>query len=186
MKETPIKKKTVMKGVAVDFRVDKVKLANDVITVREYMHHPGAVAVIAFSPEKKDISRIKLSDRIILVSQYRYPVGRITYEIPAGKLSGNENITACVKRELEEETGYTAGKIKRLLSFWPTPAFSDEIIHLFAAWRTSTGVPYPDKDEMICSREVSLGKVIKWIKSGRIKDAKTIIAILSLLSQGAH
>ena len=102
------------KGRAVGFRADQIHVPHGKIAQREFMVHPGAVGILAFlSPTK-----------ILLVKQYRYPVHLFTYEIPAGKLSPGEQPLACVRRELEEETGYRARKVQKLLSFWPTAAFS--------------------------------------------------------------
>src|SRR5437868_1090135 len=82
-------------GKAVGFRIDEIRLPDGKVGRREYLTHPGAVGVLAF-PRK---------DRILLIKQYRYPVGQFTYEIPAGKLSKGEDPLACVHRELEEEAG---------------------------------------------------------------------------------
>jgi ADP-ribose pyrophosphatase len=97
------------KGRSVGFRADQVILPNRHLVRREFMTHPGAVGVLAFpSPNK-----------ILLVKQYRFPVRQFTYEIPAGKLKIGEKPLSCVFRELEEETGYRARKIKLLASYWP-------------------------------------------------------------------
>src|ERR1051326_7323418 len=101
------------KGKAVNFRVDQVRLPNGKKATREYLDHPVAVAVIPLIGKNK----------VVMVRQYRHPVGEITWELPAGKLAKGESPLPCVRRELQEETGYTARRIKKLLSFWPTAAF---------------------------------------------------------------
>src|ERR1700683_5479821 len=103
-------------GRAVGFRIDRIRLPDGRTAQREYLTHPGAVGVLAFEPGGK----------ILLVKQYRYPVGEFTFEMPAGKLSAGEDPLECVKRELEEEAGYRAKRIKKMVAFWPTAAFSDE------------------------------------------------------------
>ena len=109
--------KLIFKGT-VSFRADKVKLPNGRISTREFMDHPGAVAVLPVLPD----------GRIIFVRQYRYPVGQATLEIPAGKLhSPKDSPLRRVKAELKEETGYTAASLKPLLRYWPTAAFSNEV-----------------------------------------------------------
>ena len=155
-------------GKAVHFRVDEVRLPDGNTASREFVNHPGAVAVIPFVDAK----------HIVLVEQFRYPVKEVTYEIPAGKLDKHERPLLCVKRELEEETGFRAGKIKKLVSFWPTPAFSDEIIHIYSATRLKKHEASPDADEFIRAKIVSLEQALKWIKNGRIKDSKTVIGLL--------
>ncbi|MFH1368926.1 MAG: NUDIX hydrolase [Elusimicrobiota bacterium] len=169
MKETFNRRIKTLKGKAVNFYIDEIKLPDGKKAIREYMDHPGAVAVLPFLDK----------ERVILVKQYRYPVEKITYEIPAGKLDKGENPLSCVRRELEEETGYRPGRVKKICSFWPTPAFSDEVIHVYTADRLSKSKSCPDDDEFIAAKTVQLKQALKWIRSGRIKDSKTVIAILS-------
>src|SRR5437879_2901745 len=124
-------------GKAVGFRVDHIRLPDGKTGAREYLTHPGAVGVLAFARP----------DRLLLIKQYRYPIGQFTYEIPAGKLAKGEDPLACVKRELEEETGFVAKKIRRMASFWPTAAFSNEVIHLYVAQDLRPTQMNPDDDE---------------------------------------
>jgi len=173
-KEKPLKRKRIYKGIAVDFWVDTIRLPNGAHATREYLGHPGAVAVVPI------LKAHKTNPQILLVKQYRYPVGEVTYELPAGKLGAGERPLPCVKRELEEETGYKAGQIMKILSFWPTAAFANEIIHIFKATKLSKGKFNPDDDEFIQPLTVSLKDAIRKIRSGKIKDAKTIIGLLSI------
>ncbi|MGA2090884.1 MAG: NUDIX hydrolase [Endomicrobiales bacterium] len=158
----------VYTGNAVHFSVDEIILPDGKKATREYMEHPGAVAVIPFVDDKN----------IILVRQYRYPVHEITWELPAGKLDKGEKIAVCVKRELEEETGYTASRIRKLISFWPTTAFSNEVIHIFSAHGLKERQKCPDEDEFIDHKIVPLAKALAWVKTGRIRDSKSIIGLL--------
>ena len=156
-------------GRAVGFRADTVSIPNNQTGQREFLTHPGAVGVLAFESAQK----------IILVKQYRYPVRQFTYEIPAGKLSLHEDPLACLRRELEEETGFRARKISKLLSYWPTAAFSTEVIHLYVARdlvRTQTN---PDDDEFIEMVRVTPRQIERWMRTGRIRDSKTLIAYLT-------
>ena len=105
------------------FRIDEIRLPNGKNATREYLDHPGAWQVIP----------LVTPDKVLMVRQFRYPVNRVTLEIPAGKLDRNERPLSCVKRELEEETGMKAGRIRKLLSFWPTATFANEIIHVYVA-----------------------------------------------------
>jgi ADP-ribose pyrophosphatase len=170
MIEKLIKKNKIYSGLVVDFFCDKVKPLNGIATQREYLKHPGAAAVVPFIDKKN----------IILVRQYRYPINQITYEIPAGKIEKNEKPIECVMRELEEETGYKSKKIKNLLSFYPTTAFSTEVIYIFVAFDLKKGKENQDKDELISRETISFIDANKMIRAGKIKDSKTIIALLYL------
>jgi ADP-ribose pyrophosphatase len=170
--EKPFKKKTIYSGNAVGFNADEVILPDGKKACREYMRHPGAVAAVAFTG-KGDI---------VLVRQYRYPIGKLTYEIPAGKLDKGESPVSCVRRELAEETGFTAKKIRKLCAYWPTPAFSDEVIHIYLARGLKQAGMSPDSDEFIDCKIVPLKRALSWIKNGKIRDSKTIIAILYLMN----
>lgn len=165
--EDLIRKKPLYRGKAVSFCVDEVRLPNGRTATREYVDHPGAAAVVPFLDR----------DTVVLVRQYRYPVGAVTYEIPAGKLDAGERPLRCIRRELEEETGYAAGRFKRLLSFWPAPAFSNEVLHIYVAEDLRPGRFAPDEDEFLDSRPVPFDKALDWIRTGRIQDAKTIIGL---------
>lgn len=176
--ERRVKKRLVFTGGAVAFMADTVRLPNGKTAMREFMYHPGAVAVL---PVLEDGS-------IILVRQYRYPVGKLTLELPAGKLhSRRDNPRRRAIAELREETGYTAGVLKPLLSFWPTPAFSNEILYIFLAGELKPGKPRPDEDEFLSTERLPFSKALRLMKSGEIKDAKTIIALqaYALMQRGS-
>lgn len=167
LKESFHKKRLVFSGT-VDFRADTVTLPNGKKATREFVDHPGAVAVLPVLPD----------GRIIFVRQFRYPVGEATLEIPAGKLnSASDSLLKRVKAELKEETGYTAAKIEPLLSFWATPAFSSEVLHIFTACGLRCGAPDPDEDEFINIEILPFEEAWKLVRKNVIKDAKTIIAL---------
>lgn len=170
--EKLIRRREVYKGRAVGFRVDTVRLPDGGKAVREYLDHPGAVAVVPVLKPGPDPS-------LLFVRQHRYPVGETTLEIPAGKLDKGENPLPCVYRELEEETGYKPRRVEKLLSYWPTPAFANEIIHIYVADRLVRGRFNPDEDEIIEPVIVTLSRALQLIRQGRIKDSKTLIALLS-------
>ena len=172
LKEKLYKKNKIYKGRAIDFCVDEIILPDGNKAKREYIDHPGAVAIVPFV-NKKDI---------VLVRQYRYPVDKITYEIPAGKLDKNkkESLIACARRELKEETGYSAKKITKLLSFFPSSSFSNEELYIYLAQDLVPGKTHPDEDEFVEKIIVPFKQAIDMIKAGKIKDAKTVIALLYL------
>lgn len=166
--EKKLKAKRIFTGKAVGFNVDTIILPNGKTATREYMSHPGAVAVLGI---------LKNGD-IIFVKQYRYPIKTATYEIPAGKLhSKKDNFLKRAVAELKEETGYSAKKLKHLIDFWPTPAFSNELLRIYLATDLKAGKAMPDEDEFLKPEFIPLNKALKMIKTGKIKDSKTIIAL---------
>jgi ADP-ribose pyrophosphatase len=167
-REKTFRRKRVYTGKSVNFSADEIILPDGNKAVREYMEHPGAVCVLPFIDKKN----------IILVRQYRYPVKEVTYELPAGKIDKNEKPLMCVKRELEEETGFTSKKILKLASFWPTAAFSDEIIHIYAARQLIKGTHSPDEDEFLQTVILPFEKVLEMVKKGKIRDSKSMIGIM--------
>jgi ADP-ribose pyrophosphatase len=156
-------------GKAIGFRMDEVQIPGGGVRTREYITHPGAVGVLAFASP----------DKILLVKQFRFPIRTFTLEIPAGKLSHGENPAACVRRELEEETGFVAKKIRKLVSYWPTGAFSQEVIHLYVAEGLRPTRMNPDDDEFLELIRISPDRLESMIRQGKIHDSKTLIAFLA-------
>lgn len=167
-KELTKKHKVLYKGKILNFCVDTVILPNSKTEIREYTSHPEAVAILPFLDKKN----------VILVRQYRYPTKKFLYEIPAGKVRKGEKVINCVKRELLEETGYKSKYIKKLISFYPTPAFSDEILHIFVAKKLVPFVQKSDEDEFLEKIVIPFKEAIRWVKTGKIRDAKSITSIL--------
>lgn len=163
-----IKRKVIRRGKILDFIIDNVSLPDKKTATREYIINPKAVAVIPLIDSK----------HIILVKQYRYPLKMVTYEIPAGKVDAGETHLQCIRRELVEETGYKAAKFKKLLEYFPSPAFSTENLHIYIATGLRSVKNNPDDDEFIERVIVPINKVIHWIKINKICDSKTIIALL--------
>jgi len=172
-RERFVKKIHHHQGNAVGFQIDRIRLPDGKLAQREFLTHPGAVGALAFTKDGK----------ILLVKQYRHPVRQFTYEIPAGKLGKGEDPLACVKRELEEETGHKAGRIRKLTSFWPTGAFSDEVIHLYLADRLMETEAHPDDDEFLELVRVTPRQLDRMIRTGKIHDSKTLIAYLAWKSK---
>ncbi|MDR0645743.1 MAG: NUDIX hydrolase [Elusimicrobiota bacterium] len=166
LKESKIKSKKLYRG-AVGFNVDTVRLPNGKKSVRAYIVHPGASAILPI-----------IADSVVMVEQYRYPVKDVLLEIPAGKIKSGQTPLACAKAELREETGYKARKFQKLISFNPTCAFADEILHIYLAEKLSPGKTNLDEDEFVNTKIIPLKKAYEMIESGKIKDSKTIIALL--------
>jgi ADP-ribose pyrophosphatase len=160
--------KVVFEGNLLNVFTDKVELPNGKAASREYIKHPGAVAVVPITQEGK----------IVLVRQYRYPIGKVLLEVPAGKLDKGEEPDVCALRELEEETGYVAKNIKKMASIYTTPGFTDEIIHLYIAENLSLSNPHPDEDEFLDVEIYSKEEVKTMIADGKINDAKSMLALL--------
>ena len=153
---------------------DDIELPNGNKATREWIKHPGASSVIPILPD----------GQIILVRQYRYPVAQVTLEVPAGKLDKvGEDPLECAKRELSEETGYTAENFWKLTTIATTVGFSNELIHLYAAKDLTAGKQHPDDDEFINTVKIPLADAVKLVEDGTIIDVKTIISILMLAKQ---
>lgn len=172
--EKKISGENIFDGVLLHVHRDKVELPNGHKATREWIKHPGASAIIPLLPD----------NQIILVRQFRYPVGKVTLEVPAGKLDKlGEDPIECAKRELSEETGYTAGKIWKLTTIATTVGFSDEYIHLYAASDLTAGKLHPDFDEFINVVKIPLTAALEMVESGKIFDAKSAVSILLLARQ---
>jgi ADP-ribose pyrophosphatase len=159
------------KGKFLHYCLDEVTLANGHISTREMVVHPGAVGIVAVTPDQE----------VVLVKQYRYPVQTVLYEIPAGKLERGEDPAAAAQRELEEETGYNAEKWEKLTTLYTAPGFSNEAMHLYLATNLVHKKAHPDPDEIITCDTLPLSKVIQMAVNGEIKDGKTVIAVLWLM-----
>lgn len=151
---------------------DRVELADGRKLRREILHHPGAVAIVP----------VLQKDRIILIRQFRYAAGDFLWEIPAGTLEKNETIYQCARRELKEEVGYRARQLKRMVSFYPTPGVSSEVIYIFKASDLVKTRSQREKDEFMETKFFTFKEAIGLIKKGKIIDAKTIIGLLLLKS----
>jgi len=147
--------------------VDQVRRPDGSIFTREVVLHPGAVAIFPLLHD----------GRILLVRQYRHPVGATLWEIPAGRLEQGEKALACAKRELLEETGYEAARWERLLSFFSSPGFCDEQISLFLA-RDLKKVAEPIPGEIDAQELFDRQRLHEMIGSGEIRDGKTLLAFL--------
>lgn len=175
MKEKPgaISSRRVYTGRVIALDVDSVRFPNGAIGELEMIRHPGASAVVPFldDPAAAD-------PRIVLIRQYRYAAGDYVFEIPAGRLDRDEAPETCAHRELREETGYSAERIVRMTTFYTTPGFTDETIHLFAASGLTAGSSSLEPDEILELHTVPLSAALSMVAKGEIKDGKTIIGLL--------
>jgi ADP-ribose pyrophosphatase len=134
----------------------------------EHIEHPGAACDVPFLDD----------GRVVLIRQFRYSAGGVIWELPAGKLDGGEPPEACARRELEEETGWVAGRLERLATLIMTPGFCDERIAVFAARELRRGMAHVDSDELLTVAEVGLEEALAMVRDGRIADAKTVAGLL--------
>ncbi|MGA8941787.1 MAG: NUDIX hydrolase [Thermoactinomyces sp.] len=167
LEEKTVSTKKIFEGKVIQVQVDEVRLPNGHLSKREIVRHPGAVAVVAVTDENK----------LVLVRQFRKPLEKTILEIPAGKLEKNEDPRNCAKRELEEETGYTAAQLEKIASFYTSPGFADEEIHLYRATGLQKGRKCLDEDEFVELAELTLEECFKCVETGEICDAKTMFAL---------
>lgn len=167
--EKTIAEQTIYEGKVIDLKIEEVELPDGNKSKREIVRHPGAVAIIAITPDNK----------ILMVRQYRKALDRVIVEIPAGKLEKGEEPRTTAERELLEETGYQANDITFLTSFYTSPGFADELVHLYVteAIEKGDGTVTGDDDEFIDVLEISLEEAQKMLVDQQIFDAKTAYAV---------
>ncbi|AZR94805.1 ADP-ribose pyrophosphatase [Bordetella trematum] len=160
----------VYDGRFLKVRRDMVRLPNGREASREYVVHPGAVVVLPLLDD----------GRVLLERQFRYPIGQVMTEFPAGKLDPGEDPLACAKRELFEETGYTAAEWAKAGALHLAIAYSTEIIHIFFARGLRAGERQLDEDEFLDVHSASLPELLQASRAGAVTDAKTLTCLLWL------
>jgi ADP-ribose pyrophosphatase len=166
LQEKRISGEDIYGGIFLHMKRDKVALPDGQEAVREYLTHPGAVAIVAL-----------LNDgRVLLERQYRYPIAKTCIEIPAGKLDSGEDHLLCAKRELEEETGYTARKWSYIRRIHPVISYSTELIDIYLAEDLVLGKSSLDDEEFLDVFAAPLEQLIAWVEEGEITDVKTTIS----------
>lgn len=160
------------------FRVNHDKLIepSGLNSERDVIRHNGSVVILAM-----DKSKSKKDPWIVMERQYRHAANQYLWEIPAGKMDAGEDPLAAAKRELAEETGYSAKNWKPLVEYWASPGFLGETMKVFLAEGLVAGETRPDEDEEIDFRLVKLSDVVKMIKKGGIHDGKTLVSVLLYL-----
>lgn len=166
--EKTIASEMIYDGRILKFKIDKVELPNGEVGERELVEHPGGVAVVAVDDD----------ENILMVEQYRKPYERNLLEIPAGKLDKNEEIELCGRRELEEETGYTAEEFEYLGECYPSVGYTNEIIRLFLATKLTKTSQNLDDDEFLNVYKLPIRDVIEKIMNNELADAKTVMGVM--------
>ena len=171
--EKTLTSRILHQGRSFSFKTDEVQLQNGKRTIRDIVDHPGAVAIVPILDD----------GRILLVRQFRYSAGKELLEIPAGTLEKDEAPDTCARRELKEETGYTAGSMKKILSMYMAPGYSSEVIHLFFATALKAGEQITEEDESISLELYGPEEFLEMMEENMIEDAKTIAGVLSYLTR---
>jgi ADP-ribose pyrophosphatase len=166
LQEKRISGEDIYGGIFLHMKRDKVALPDGQEAVREYLTHPGAVAIVALLDD----------GRVLLERQYRYPIAKTCIEIPAGKLDSGEDHLSCAKRELEEETGYTAKKWSYIRRIHPVISYSTELIDIYLAEDLVPGKSKLDDEEFLDVFAAPLEQLIAWVEEGEITDVKTTIS----------
>ncbi|MFN8009325.1 MAG: NUDIX hydrolase [Terriglobia bacterium] len=167
LRHTLTKRREIYQGCIVNLTVDEITTGNGIETIREVFHHPGGAAVVPVLPD----------GTVILVKQFRYPMQEILLELPAGKIDVGESPETTATRELQEETGFTAGRLMKISEFYSTPGFCDEKIHLYLAEDLVPCQAEGDRDEEIEIVCLPLPELLDMVKTAKITDAKTIIGL---------
>lgn len=173
MSRSTIASHRIYTGKILSLDVDQVRFPDGSTGDMEMVRHPGAAAVLPFlsDPAGDD-------PQIMLLKQYRYAADSYMYEIPAGKLEHGEDPRVCAERELKEETGCSAERMEHLFTFYTTPGFSDEVLHVFLATGLTNGEARREKDEFLSIETMKLSYALKLIQTNEIRDGKTMLAIL--------
>ena len=159
----------IFNGIVLHVKRDTVTLSNGKSAIREVIRHIGAVCVIPVTE----------NNEVIMERQYRYPLDKVILEIPAGKLDApDEDRLSAIKRELREETGYSADEWTEIGDFHPAPAYSDEYITMYLAQGLHQGVQSLDEGEFLEIKKAPLKELVEDVMAGKIPDAKTQTAIL--------
>ncbi|MCS6775792.1 MAG: NUDIX hydrolase [Chloroherpetonaceae bacterium] len=166
--ETVIDSVSLYTGRVVHLRVDTVRLPDGRDAQREIVVHRGATCIV---PVQSD-------GTVLLVRQFRLAAGRALLEIPAGTLEPGEDPLACAQRELQEETGYRAGRMQPLFQAYLAPGYSTELIHAFLATELTPVASRADPDEILQLVPISLDRIAESIRDGVLQDAKSIAALL--------
>ena len=168
--ETRLHGETVFQGRLLHVKRDRVRLPDGSESTREYILHPGAVVIIPVFD----------NGDVLLERQHRYPLHRDFIEFPAGKIDLGEDDINCAKRELEEETGYTASDWRPVTTIYPCIGYSDERLEFFLARGLVPGTHGRDPDEFLEILRVPFGEAMDWLKSGKICETKTVAGMFWL------
>jgi len=172
--EKTIDTERIFEGKIINVRRDRVTVMEGE-SFREIVEHNGGAVIAA----------VKSDGRMIMVRQFRKPAERVMLEVPAGKIDEGENPETAALRELKEETGYTAGKIRKLTQMYPSVGYSEEILHLYLCTELTAGETCFDENEAIDIEEYDIDELVSMVMNGTIQDGKSQIAILMVKTLAA-
>jgi len=168
VEEKTISSEMIYEGAILNLRKDVVTIKEGRTSNREIVEHNGGVVILGVTPE----------GRIPMIRQYRKAAEQVMFELPAGKLEKGEDPAEAALREMKEETGYTAGSVRLVASFYPTVGYSEEILHIYFAYDLEAGETDPDENESIDIEEYEPEALYKLIESGDMNDGKSMLALL--------
>lgn len=175
--EKTINKNYVFNGRIINVRCDDALLPDGKPCTREVVEHPGGVCLAPLTDKGE----------LVFVRQYRYPYSEVVPELPAGKLEKGEDPFEAGKRELEEETGFTAENYLDCGKFYPSPGYCGEIIHFYAAWNLNAAQMHPDEDEFLEVEKIPVEKAVEMVLNNEIRDGKTqalVLKVAALIGKG--
>jgi len=172
-----ISSRTVYNGPVFTVTTDTVDEPGGIRVRRDLIHHSGSVVVLAVDDSDSDSGK---APRVLLERQYRHAANSYLWELPAGRIDPGERELQAARRELLEETGYTAANWRRILKFYASPGFVAETMSVFLATGLHAGKAQPEADEIIYKRMVPLATAVNMVIGGTIRDAKTISSVLWL------
>jgi len=168
-----ISTKTVFRGPVFSVNTDEVEEPGNIRVRRDVVRHSGSIVVLPLDESGS-------TPRVLLERQFRYAAGMRMWELPAGRVDAGEKNLAAAKRELIEETGYTASRWEKALFFYVSPGFLDESMTVYLARGLKKGIAQPEEDERIAVRFFPLQQAVRMAMTGKIVDAKTIASLLWL------
>ncbi len=173
-----ISSRVVYRGPVFSVATDRVREPGGILVRRDVVRHSGSVVIMAVDESRAD-------PRVLLARQYRHPAQDFLWELPAGRIDPGESELAGARRELAEETGYTAARWQRALFFYSSPGFLDETMAVYLATGLQRGQAKPEEDEFIQKRMFPLSQLVRMIMKGAIRDGKTIAGALWLAQRTA-
>ena len=166
-----VSSRVVYRGPVFYVTTDRVQEPGGIVVRRDVIRHSGSIVIMAVDDTRSE-------PRVLLARQYRHPANDYLWELPAGRIDAGESELAGAKRELMEETGYTAAHWQRALFFYSSPGFLDETMAVYLATGLKRGKAQPEEDEVIRKRMFPLSQLVRMVMSGAIRDGKTISAVL--------
>lgn len=166
--EKTVSSESIYKGAILNLRRDKVTVSGGGYSYREIVEHNGGAVAVALTDD----------GNVVLVKQFRKPMEKVVTELPAGKIEKGEDPLETMKRELKEETGYTASHLKLMAEFNPSVGYTNETLYIYLAKGLVPGKPQPDEHEALEIKEIPLDDAIQMVVNGEITDGKTMTGLL--------